>query len=341
MSLLRFKDALGKVPKGSHVHVLLGNGFSQAWRSDIFSYGALFDRADFKKLSPLAREAFGILKTTDFERVMRALRDSSVLIKLYERSADKVAKAMQDDAEGLREVLVSAIAGSHPEMPNAISDTNAQLCRAFLANFEHIYTLNYDLLLYWVLMRDELKPEIMCDDGFRSPEDKEAEYVTWEPENVSGQNIHYLHGALHIFDAGVEIQKYTWKRTGVRLIDQIREALKAERYPLFVAEGSSNQKYTRIRHSDYLSRAFRSLLGIGGALFVFGVSFSEADAHIIRAIHRARSKISELFVSVHGDPAKPENAALINSAKIIAQRRGIKNPLNVYFFDASSANVWG
>ena len=341
MSLSSFKDALASVPAGSHVHVLLGNGFSQAWRSDIFSYGALFDRADFKKLSPLAREAFGVLKTTDFERVMRALRDSSTLIRLYERSADKVAKAMQDDAEGLREVLVSAIAGSHPEMPNAISEKNARLCRAFLAHFEHIYTLNYDLLLYWVLMWDEIKPQIVCDDGFRSPEDKKAEYVTWEPENVSGQNIHYLHGALHIFDAGVEIQKYTWSRTGVRLIDQIREALKAERYPLFVAEGSSNQKYARIRHSDYLSRAFRSFLGISGTLFVFGASFSDADAHIVRAIHRARSRIAKLFVSVHGDPVKPANAALINSVKTFAQKRGNRNPLDVDFFDASSATVWG
>ncbi|MGB7541823.1 MAG: DUF4917 family protein, partial [Burkholderiales bacterium] len=70
-----FASMLAKIPKGAHCHVLLGNGFSQAWRSDIFSYSALFDRADFKNLSPAARASFGVLDTTDFERVMRALRD--------------------------------------------------------------------------------------------------------------------------------------------------------------------------------------------------------------------------------------------------------------------------
>ena len=32
--------------------------------------------------------------------------------------------------------------------------------------------------------------------------------MTWEPGRHA-QNIHYLHGALHIFDAQTEVQKYT------------------------------------------------------------------------------------------------------------------------------------
>ena len=64
----------------------------------------------------------------------------------------------------------------------------------------------------------------------KSREDFDASYVVWEPENSHGQNIHFLHGALHIFDAGSEIQKYTWNNTGVRLIEQIRNALTKEYY---------------------------------------------------------------------------------------------------------------
>ena len=62
------------------------------------------------------------------------------------------------------------------------------------------------------------------------------------------QNIFYLHGALHVFDAENELKKYTWVRTGIRLIEQIRAALQANLYPLIVAEGQSQEKMARILH---------------------------------------------------------------------------------------------
>lgn len=46
-----FDTALGHVRGGRAPHLLLGNGFSRACREDIFAYGALFDRADFARLS--------------------------------------------------------------------------------------------------------------------------------------------------------------------------------------------------------------------------------------------------------------------------------------------------
>src|SRR5258708_3459027 len=129
------------------VHALLGNGFSRACRDDIFAYGALFDRADFGQLSSSAREAFQALDTRDFEVVIHALRQGTRLLHLYGVDAD-TRHRMERDADGLREVLVSAIASSHPDHPNEIEDWQYAACRAFLASFDRIYTLNYDLLLY-------------------------------------------------------------------------------------------------------------------------------------------------------------------------------------------------
>ena len=91
MPLITFDQALARVPPDRVPHVLLGNGFSRACRNDIFDYGALFDRADFNHLSPLAREAFGILGTRDFEVVMRALKDAAKLIRLYAPALPDVA----------------------------------------------------------------------------------------------------------------------------------------------------------------------------------------------------------------------------------------------------------
>ena len=263
-TVLAFDVALRRVSE-NHCRLLLGNGFSRACRNDIFAYDALFNRANFLRLSPPAQKAFEALGTTDFEVVMSALRNAAILVSLYGSEVAPLRRQLEQDAEALKEVLVSAIADSHPARPGDIPLAGYRAARTFLSNFDSIYTVNYDLLLYWALMQDELPPpDLQGDDGFRTPESGKAEYVTWEIENTSSQTVFYLHGALHIFDAGAELQKYTWVNTGIALIDQIREALNRNYYPLFVAEGESRQKLARIKHSDYLSRSYRSFAQIGG-----------------------------------------------------------------------------
>lgn len=332
--VISFEKALEASAGSNQRHLLLGNGFSIACRPDIFIYGKLFERANFDDI-PRARKAFDALNTTDFERVIKALRDFASLAPLYGgQSADATA-----DAHALREVLVRTVANSHPARPSDIKPKEYAACRRFLANFNRIFTLNYDLLLYWALMQDEIEPEVACDDGFRKPEDNyEAPYVTWEPDNTYNQNVYYLHGALHLFDAGFELQKYTWVNTGMALIDQIRSALEDNRFPVFVAEGTSGEKFTRIRHSDFLAKAYRSFLPIGGALFVYGHSLAENDDHILKCI--ARGKTTHLFVSLYGDPASATNKGIIRKATALAKERHPKRPLEVAFYDAASTPVW-
>jgi hypothetical protein len=80
------------------------------------------DRADFNALSPLAREASGILGTTDFESSCVALRDASRLIRAYAPDRPDLAARLVEDANGLREVLVRAIANNHPAWLGQITD---------------------------------------------------------------------------------------------------------------------------------------------------------------------------------------------------------------------------
>ena len=232
--MLTFREALEDSDSLSKRHLLLGNGFSIACRPGIFVYSKLFEQADFSRLSNSARAAFEALNTQDFERVIRALRDARSLISLYEGVAPDVAELMRRDADGLKEVLVQTIAASHPAWPGEINEEEYAACKAFLSNFSTIYTLNYDLLLYWTQMHVEDGEHPTSDDGFRKPEDDfEASYVKWEAGQSHEQNTWFLHGALHVFDTGVEIQKYTWINTQIRLIEQIREALN-ERFLRFV-----------------------------------------------------------------------------------------------------------
>jgi hypothetical protein len=348
-SIISFAKALRDSEDLSRRHLLLGNGFSIACRPNIFVYGKLFEQADFSKLSRSAKKAFEALDTQDFEKVIKALRDTkSILSSAYNDVPSKLLLTLQRDADGLRELLVQTIASSHPERPNEIRGHEYAACRDFLSNFHNIYTLNYDLLLYWTQMHNEDGIGHKFDDGFRKPEDDyDANYVTWEPTNSHHQTTWFLHGALHLFDAGIEIQKYTWVNTGVRLIEQIREALNRDYFPIFVAEGTSNEKLIRIRHNDYLSKAYRSFSEIGGGLFIYGHSLAENDDHYLKRIEKG--KLSHLYVGIYGDPDTPSNKKIIARAESMASARAGKtsgprkrnSDLSVSFFDAGSAKVWG
>jgi hypothetical protein len=337
--LLSFDEALGLVSAGKTPNILLGNGFSRACLDQTFAYDALKSRADFSGLSEEAWQVFDVLGTSDFELVMRALSNAAKLTALYEGPESETAQRLATDAVGLKEVLVQAIAQSHPDHPFEIPDERYGACKHFLAHFDTIYTLNYDLLLYWALMRSDIDPAVRCDDGFRTPEEEGATYVVWEPDSVKNQNIYYLHGALHLFDSPTELQKFTWIRTGVRLIDQIRQSMANDLLPLFVSEGSSQQKLTKIRHDGYLSRAERSLYVLGKPLFVYGHSMATNDEHILRAIRR--SNVRELFVSLHGDPESESNRFIRSRAQGLADQRPPRRSLEVAYFSAESANVWG
>lgn len=336
-ALLTFQEASERAGDYKKCSALLGNGFSIACRQDIFSYGALFDRADFTDAGRLARVAFDALDTRDFEVVMRTLRDAAIILDAYGGLGVTLSPELHQAVDALRNVLVSTIASHHPDHPNEISATQYHACRSFLSRFDCIYSLNYDLLLYWAIMQKEVGPSLKAgDDGFRTPEDGPASYVSWEVENSDRQDVFYLHGALHLFDAGAELQKYTWINTGRRLTEQIREALERSYYPLIVAEGRSEQKKAKIMHSNYLSRGYRSIPKVSGAMFLHGHSLAENDEHILKLVRRGNTK--HLFVSVFGNIDSEANQSIVTRAQSLA---GHRNQRRVEFYDAASAQVWG
>ena len=340
MALPNFEEALTDSHRLSRRHVLLGNGFSIACRPDIFLYGKLYEQADFSKLSPTAKKAFEALGTQDFERVIKALRDTKAIVEAYDGVPQAFIDTLQSDADGLRELLVETIAHSHPAWPGASSDEEYAHCRAFLENFNTVYTFNYDLLLYWAQMHTDEGVAPTSDDGFRKSDvDYDAAYVVWEPSQSHEQNTWFLHGALHVFDAGTEIQKYTWVNTGVRLVDQIRNALKKGYFPLFVSEGTSAEKLERIRHSDYLSKAYRSFSEITGALFIYGHSLAENDEHYLKRIEKG--KVSQLYIGLHGDPDSASNKRIVRRADQMANNRRRGATLSISYFASSTARVWG
>ncbi len=351
--VVNFQEALKDSAQFSKRHLILGNGFSIACRPDIFHYGSLFAQADFSK-TPKARKVFDVLNTQDFETAIRALESGAAILPVYSAGA-AATKEMLADAKALKDLLVSTVAGNHPNIPLDIPDEKFWACRQFLSNFlvgrntGYVFTLNYDLLLYWTLMHEDHpfgnRIALNTNDGFGNDEDdSDTDYVVWQGETgAHSADIHYLHGALHLFDAGHELQKYTWIRKQVRLVDQARAAINADKFPLFVAEGTSRQKFSKIRHNAYLYQGLKVLTANADqgrhCFFIFGHSLDDNDGHILRRL--GRGKFPKLYVSLYGDPANDTNKAVIEKAERLSALRKDRYPLEVVYFDAASAQVWG
>lgn len=340
-------------------HLLLGNGFSIALFPN-FRYDSLLEQADFRGM-PEARRAFDALETSDFETVINAFRQTCSLLPHYTED-DELREKISGHADALKETLIASIAGKHPERPSDVTEEQYASCRQFLAHFVGedrvaekkngcIYTLNYDLLLYWTSLHaregeensGEVNIQIKHNDGFVAPEDAEADYVTWDAEGAHNQNTHYLHGGLHLYDNGPDLHKICWERSGgIPLVDQIRSGLDEGNFPLFVSEGTSREKLHKIRHSGYLHRSLKSFTEIcksGASLFVFGFSFSENDQHIIEKIQKG--KIKNLYISLYGAIDSPQNREIINKVELIAEQRSDRYPLNIQYLSSAEINVWG
>jgi hypothetical protein len=201
-----------------------------------------------------------------------------------------------------------------------------------LKKFKNIYSLNYDLLLYWVTLQDNTEG---YTDGFANTEESKHEgFVVYQ--NSSGFRVHHLHGALHIFDAGDEIIKKTYANTDINLIDQIRDSLNKQRYPLFISEGNNVQKLTKILHSAYLNHCYKSLRSITGDLVIYGASLKANDQHILDAI--LENKTKNVFLGVSSEKSADQIIASFESYNASASDKQKKN---LILYDYRTVDVWG
>ncbi|WP_205943416.1 DUF4917 family protein [Pedobacter polaris] len=358
IKLVTFQQALTESGKFASRHLLLGNGFSIACIPSIFTYTSLYGRADFSEI-PEVKLLFERLGTMDFELVIRSLENASVALPIYLDGHEDVAQKMREDAIKLKELLIRTVAENHPAFPSEIEENKYLHCINFLKNFmDHkgkVYTFNYDLLLYWTVMYGmenkliEQKPldGFGRDTDFQNGEFNVSEYLTWQGESTAHhQNIHYLHGALHLYDNGAFLEKFTWNDKNVSLIDQARKALSEGRFPLFVSEGECEKKLEKITHCGYLYHSYKSFSktmevvtkGGGNCLFTFGVSFTDNDDHVLKKI--ASGKVKCVYVSIYGNPDTSDNQRIIAVAEALKGRRSTSD-LEVYYYDALSAKVWG
>ena len=324
--MLTFQEALNSIDKEETPSILLANGFSQAWNAQIFNYANLLEAANFGERDAIIRSLFTNLNTYDFEAIMRQLVAAEIVCKAcgVEQATINLIK---QDQEKLKQALITAISNTHPHVPNEVSDAQYTFVRKFISGFNKIFTVNYDLLLYWSRNKNDLPPHnYRTDDGFRAQQ-------RWAGHSTN-QEVHFLHGGLHIYDTGSNIKKHAFTEDGETIIEQVRQNLEQGKFPLFVSEPGHEGKLKKIEHNPYLNYCFQELRNLKGTLFIYGHSMDENDKHIFSQIKN--SQISKVFVSIYGNEYSEANTRAKANAHAYLHRPG----LNVDFFDAATAPVW-
>jgi hypothetical protein len=193
-------------------------------------------------------------------------------------------------------------------------------------------------------MRNKQEDELIVDGFGRDVENPDDEYILQSEIKYSElrwgkhkekQNIHYLHGALPLFDTGIKIIKEEYDGCSY-LLEKIKTNLEKKIYPIFVTAGDGNDKLKQIMHNRYLSYCYERLSNIEGSLLTFGFNFGEYDDHIIDAINvaakqgrRVTSRLWSVYIGVYDDADKQHIESIENQFKC-----------KLHIYDAKTATIW-
>lgn len=241
-----YEEVVGYLKKSNRKkHLLMGNGFSIAYDHKIFSYNALYDFLT-ELNNPVLSKLFEVINTKNFELIMRQLDNFIEISSVLSNDKELTTKLIEAN-KLLQNSLIVAIGKLHPEHVFNIPDEKSVSCFSFISDFLEnegmVFSTNYDLLLYWVLMRNESKKavdgfgrELLNPDEVKYGAEQDWSDLYWGKYKEE-QSVFYLHGTLPIFDNGVDIEKEVY-RNQAYLLTNIKERLNKKEYPIFVTAGS-------------------------------------------------------------------------------------------------------
>jgi len=282
--------------------LLLGNGFSLNITPRLH-YDSLFDEF-LAKCSPKNRRIFESFETTNFEFILEKLSNAKDVNEIFRiRTAE-----IEDAIDCLKGGLIDTIEAVHPRW----AETDQQQLERIalqLYRFEDVFTLNYDLYLYRIILilndrhrrGENARP---YSDYFWEGYDEQFLHFSPSTEFEGYRHPYYLHGALFLFKESFHDLKLRKADSSEELIELIGDSIKEGRMPLFVSEGTHEQKWEAISRSSYLRFALEKLENSEKRLVIFGTSLSDPDKHIVDAINQTKR---DLAVSIHiGTKSKDE-----------------------------------
>jgi hypothetical protein len=258
--------------------LLVGNGASIAvWNQ--FQYASLFSKAITDEVEhPLSDDdqaLFAALgNTINFEQVLSSL----ITAKMVNQALGIRTHLVDNRYGSIKRALIETVKSLHiPWMgiPNHVLVS----IRNELLKYNYVYSTNYDLLIYWAIMHQNLGGFV---DYFFSESFDLGNTDVWDNGAVA---ILCLHGGLHLYrlQSGNTLKRRALD--GRNLLDLFGEPYYEGATPLFISEGGPKEKLSSINKSDYLSFAYNKFSNHQGGLVIFGHSLSENDQHIVDVIN--------------------------------------------------------
>lgn len=311
--------------------LLLGNGASIAIDQK-FSYSSIKGKAqELGAITPTLNSVFDYFDTDDFELTLRMLWHAKNVNSALDVGENQTTQAYGD----VRNSLIQSVRAIHAN-PEDIRAKTGKAAR-FMASFSHVISLNYDLTTYWAMMEgNEANPEHAFKDCFVDGEFNDDWRRFSDPigHQISCTTVFYPHGNLALCRDEIERERKVHAVNGTPLLDTILQQWESENFiPLFVSEGTTEQKLRAVGSSIYLQTVFRSVLpSMDMPLVIYGWSIGEHDTHILSQL--GKSVIPRIAVSVHGG-----DQAYCDRVADRIQEHFHAAP-EIEFFDAQSDDCW-
>lgn len=233
--------------------LLVGNGGSMAL-SNNFVYESLYEKAREKEnLDQATQQVFSKFynNTHDFERVLYRLWQANYINHLFSVS-DEEKQKIKDGYNLIQKALLKAVKDIHPDH----RELKGQLFLVgkYLSHFKTVFSLNYDLIIYWSMLEYNDKFRKTLKDGFMTSDSISNSKAFAQTQikrlrlpyvgNNSATLVFYPHGNLILHrtkSSEGKIQGH--KASYTSILDTIADFWEENNsIPLFVSAGTYQEK---------------------------------------------------------------------------------------------------
>jgi hypothetical protein len=371
--------------------LLIGNGFNLALKA-ISSFNIKLDyKSIIKEVQERvhnngAQELFDFLSQKDIdkseiiydiEQLLHILQTMPICFKygnhIYCNSIQS-QECINRHRTLLKKLTLEVMTSSefHPEYESIINYSNQiflNKCAENINRFSKIFTINYDLILYWLLVQKNLlekrgsKGHIISSgkfkDGFTSnpqfslhKDGKQIKNLYGCSSNNINANIFFLHGAIHLLEKDSRAFKVIRGASHLKLTelrDSIKEQFKNHTTTidnLIVFDGTSYEKTQSIYHNVYLEKAYDKLLSVDRDIIVYGCKIVENekfffgnDIHLWRKL--MSSKARSIYVGIDEENPKLLDYCtneLYKNCKTLGVPR--MTELQIHCYPQLQVNIW-
>lgn len=271
-------------PRYTNPDLLLGNGFSVQF-SKKFLYSSLFD-IFLTNCDKVYKNLFKQFGTTNFELIQKYLTYALKVNEILNLSTVEINSAI----EQLKNGLIRTIEQVHPRNIE-IDFQQLERVAEQMSVFGNIYTTNYDLYLYHIIMKSKdlsvnIKDYIAYQDYYWGNQAPSGFKQFMSYQTYKYKDIFYLHGSLFLFKKNSDDLKILKENENTELIDLISDQIRNNNFPSFISEGSGEDKLNSIKSNNYLNFCINELKNSKKPIIIFGNSLGDFDNHILDAIKK-------------------------------------------------------